>query len=161
MPGRRVEASPQDRGNGLLNVGGGQNWYMLDVSTDINNIASVLNQCDIAYDAGSTVPRGYRCTGGAYWAWGTPAMTMFQTVVPPNSSQYAWNSCRQDCPGCGVDSSHIVNATSNHPGGCNVLFCDGSVKFIKSTLAIRTWWALGTIAGNEVLKRRPASSCAG
>jgi prepilin-type processing-associated H-X9-DG protein len=75
---------------------------------------------------------------------------MFQTVVPPTSA-LAWNTCRQDCSGCGVDSSHIVSATSNHPGGCNVLFIDGSVKFIKSTVNIRTWWALGTLSGNETV----------
>jgi hypothetical protein len=28
---------------------------------------------------------------------------------------------------------------------------DGSVKAIKSTIAVQTWWALGTRAGNEVI----------
>ncbi len=28
---------------------------------------------------------------------------------------------------------------------------DGSVRFIKSTLAMQTWWGLGTRAGNEVI----------
>ena len=77
-------------------------------------------------------------------------MTLFQTVVPPASTQYPWNSCRTDCAGCGVDSSHIVNATSRHPGGCNVLFADGSVRFVKSSVNIQTWMQLGTIAGGEV-----------
>ena len=35
-------------------------------------------------------------------------------------------------------------ARSMHPGGVNVAFCDGSVKFIKDTIANRTWWALLT-----------------
>ena len=43
------------------------------------------------------------------------------------------------------------NATSNHPGGCNFLFCDGSVHFVKSTVAITTYWALGTQTNGEVL----------
>src|SRR5262249_19932630 len=136
--------------NGLLNVGGGQNWYVLDVSTNVPNIMSILSQCNSAWAARSKSYDGWQCAG-EYWGWGTPGLTMFQTVVPPSSTQYAWNTCRQDCPGCGVDSSHIVNATSNHPGGCNVLFCDGSVKFIKSTLNMRTWWALGTLANGEVV----------
>jgi prepilin-type processing-associated H-X9-DG protein len=50
-----------------------------------------------------------------------------------------------------VDSSHIVNATSRHPGGCNVLFADGSVKFVKSSISMMTWMQLGTIAGGEVI----------
>jgi len=138
------------RGNGLLNVGGGQNWYVLDISADVPNIMSVLNQCNTAYAAKSTSYDGWQCAG-EYWAWGTPGLTLFQTVVPPSSTQYPWNTCRQDCAGCGVDSSHIVNASSFHPGGCNVLFCDGSVKFVKSSLAIQTWWALGTLANGEVV----------
>ena len=39
---------------------------------------------------------------------------------------------------------------SRHPGGSNTSFCDGSVKFIKSTVNIPTWNALGTRNGGEV-----------
>jgi prepilin-type N-terminal cleavage/methylation domain-containing protein/prepilin-type processing-associated H-X9-DG protein len=139
------------RGHGILNAGGSQNWYVLDISTDLNNIMSILSQCSAAWNKNDAVGNGgYQCAG-QYWGWGTPGMTLFQTVVPPNSAQYTWDSCRQDCQGCGVDSSHIVSATSNHPGGCNVLFCDGSVKFIKSTVNMRTWWSLGTLGGGEVV----------
>ena len=42
-------------------------------------------------------------------------------------------------------------ATSNHPGGVNVCFTDGSVKFIKDSISLQTWWALGTRAGGEVV----------
>ncbi|WP_435020608.1 DUF1559 domain-containing protein [Tundrisphaera sp. TA3] len=41
--------------------------------------------------------------------------------------------------------------SSNHPGGVNVAFADGSVKFIKDTVSMQTWWALGTRAGGEVV----------
>ncbi len=138
------------RGNGLLNVGGSQNWYVLDISANVPNIMSIFNQCNMAYNQKSSAYQGWECAG-EYWGWGTPGLTMFQTVVPPNSTQYPWNTCRQDCAGCGVDSSHIVNASSFHPGGCNVLFCDGSVKFIKSSINLKTWWALGTRANGEVI----------
>jgi prepilin-type processing-associated H-X9-DG protein len=43
------------------------------------------------------------------------------------------------------------NANSNHPGGANFLFCDGAVRFIKSTIALKTYWALGTKANGEVI----------
>ncbi|MFM7129238.1 MAG: H-X9-DG-CTERM domain-containing protein [bacterium] len=33
----------------------------------------------------------------------------------------------------------------------NVLFADGSVKFIKDSVNAGTWRALGTIAGGEVI----------
>jgi prepilin-type N-terminal cleavage/methylation domain-containing protein/prepilin-type processing-associated H-X9-DG protein len=43
--------------------------------------------------------------------------------------------------------------TSNHPGGVNVAMADGSVKFIKDTIDLNTWWALGTRNGREVVSQ--------
>jgi prepilin-type processing-associated H-X9-DG protein len=40
---------------------------------------------------------------------------------------------------------------SNHPGGVNVAFADGSVHFIKNSVAPNTWWALGSRALGEVV----------
>ena len=37
------------------------------------------------------------------------------------------------------------------PGGVNTLMADGSVKFIKDTINVVTWRALGSISGGEVL----------
>jgi prepilin-type processing-associated H-X9-DG protein len=42
-------------------------------------------------------------------------------------------------------------ANSMHPGGVNVCFADGSVKFVKETVGVDVWRALGTRAGAEVL----------
>jgi prepilin-type N-terminal cleavage/methylation domain-containing protein/prepilin-type processing-associated H-X9-DG protein len=42
-------------------------------------------------------------------------------------------------------------ARSWHPGGANVLFGDGSVRFIKSTVNVVPWQALGTRGGGEVV----------
>ena len=33
------------------------------------------------------------------------------------------------------------------PGGVNVAFCDGSVRFIKDTIGVQTWWAVGSRNG--------------
>jgi prepilin-type processing-associated H-X9-DG protein len=73
---------------------------------------------------------------------------MFNTVAPPNYN--GWSACRMDC--CvQAEHAHYVNAMSNHPGGANVMLGDGSVRFIKSSIAIQTWWGLGTRAGGEVI----------
>ena len=40
---------------------------------------------------------------------------------------------------------------SRHPGGVNSLFCDGSVKFMKNSIAMNTWRALSTTHGGEVI----------
>ena len=79
---------------------------------------------------------------------------MFNTIVPPSSTQYPWGQCRFGCGHAATyssDHSNITNANSNHPGGANVVMADGSVRFVKSTLATNIWWALGTRAGGEVV----------
>ena len=90
--------------------------------------------------------RGYR------WTTGALGETLFQTLIPPNSSTYPWNSCRMDCgKDCGALHSGYYNATSNHSGGVNAAMADGSVKFIKSSIAMPVWWALGTRSNGEVI----------
>jgi prepilin-type N-terminal cleavage/methylation domain-containing protein/prepilin-type processing-associated H-X9-DG protein len=137
------------RGNGMVDVAGGSLWESLDVQRDSNGITATLQACNAAYQV--TANNSAYQSSGQYWAWGCPGMTLFNVVVPPTSSQYPWGSCRQGCGGCGTDNSHIISASSNHPGGCNVQLADGSVRFVKSTIDIRTWWKLGTIAGSEVV----------
>ncbi len=76
---------------------------------------------------------------GSMWVSGQPACTRYLHVMPPNT----W-SCRSN-----LQIAHVAN--SRHAGGVNVMFCDGSVKFIKSSINVTTWWALGTRAGGEVV----------
>ncbi len=45
----------------------------------------------------------------------------------------------------------MMNAQSNHPGGVNVGFCDGSVKFIKDTVSLATWAAIATKNYGEII----------
>jgi prepilin-type processing-associated H-X9-DG protein len=44
-----------------------------------------------------------------------------------------------------------ITATSNHPGGVNVGFADGSVKFVKDSISVQTWWAIGSRNQGEVI----------
>ncbi len=41
--------------------------------------------------------------------------------------------------------------SSNHPGGVNICMGDGHVQFIKNTISLQAWWALGTRSGGEVI----------
>ena len=44
-----------------------------------------------------------------------------------------------------------VGASSFHSGGVNVGMLDGSVRFVKSSIAPQAWWGLATKAGGEVI----------
>ena len=46
---------------------------------------------------------------------------------------------------------HVEDTNSKHSGGVNFLFGDGSVRFLRQTLDARTWVAIGTRAGGEVV----------
>jgi prepilin-type N-terminal cleavage/methylation domain-containing protein/prepilin-type processing-associated H-X9-DG protein len=61
-----------------------------------------------------------------------------------------WINATADADG-GLD-----DFSSNHPGGANLLFADGSVHFLRSITADgperRAFWALGTRAGGEAIQ---------
>ena len=44
-----------------------------------------------------------------------------------------------------------IGASSFHPGGVNVLFIDGSVRFIKNSVNYNAWTAISSVAGGEVV----------
>ena len=84
---------------------------------------------------------------GIFWEVGSLGMTMFNTIAPPNSTQYNWGDCRYTGGGYPNDAT-FANANSNHPGGVNVLMADGSVRFVKNSINQRPGgrWAPGPTA---------------
>jgi prepilin-type N-terminal cleavage/methylation domain-containing protein/prepilin-type processing-associated H-X9-DG protein len=72
-----------------------------------------------------------------------PMTSTYSHTVPPNYKRY-------DCASTNNTAAHIA-ARSYHSGGVNVLFGDGSVRFIKETINLGIWKALGTRAGGEVI----------
>jgi prepilin-type N-terminal cleavage/methylation domain-containing protein/prepilin-type processing-associated H-X9-DG protein len=137
--GRASVTGVSDNGSGSL----------LDASTNMPLVLSNAQACNAAFVRPATGPftnnRGYR------WATGSPGISSFNTVITPNSKTYQFSGCRYGCGGCGVDFGNLLNATSAHPGGVNTLMGDGSVKFIKDSVAQSVWLGLGTRAGNEVI----------
>ena len=111
-------------------------------------VQQALLACTAAYKSGQNLSSA----NGARWGWGALTMSLFHTIVPPNSKLFPWNSCRISCPGCTPDDSSYCNAQSNHPGGVNALFCDGSVHFVKDGVQPLIWMALGTRSNQEVVQ---------
>jgi len=81
------------------------------------------------------------------WHTSNMAYTHFNTPNG-NSCHSASDTC---CNNVWGGTSAMISATSNHPGGVNMCFVDGSVRFVKDTVSPPTWWALGTKAGGEIL----------
>jgi len=93
---------------------------------------------------------------GLYWT-----MSYYLHVVvndylhngPPNST-----TCQNPTEPFGASWLTFVGPTgsapptSNHPGGVNICTADGSVRFIKDSVQLQTWWALGTRDGNEPIQ---------
>jgi len=80
---------------------------------------------------------------GEFWAWSSE-MVYSHTNLP---NRYACQYTDQNNDGRGTIT--LVNASSNHPGGVNVLFMDGSVRFIKSSVGIQPWYAIATTDNGE------------
>lgn len=70
---------------------------------------------------------------GAPWIYGYHSTTDYYHVGPPNSRSCMFPPLRI-----------ATTANSDHPGGVNVLFGDGSVKFVKDSIALNTWRSIGS-----------------
>jgi prepilin-type processing-associated H-X9-DG protein len=119
---------------------------MYDANQGAAAVLTGLQACSSAFQASSNL-NSWR---GIYWEVGANGTTLFNTIVPPNSTQYKWSACR-DSGGGWPDQATFGNASSNHSGGVNVGMGDGSVKFIKNSISQTTWWALGTKGNGEVV----------
>jgi prepilin-type N-terminal cleavage/methylation domain-containing protein/prepilin-type processing-associated H-X9-DG protein len=123
--------------------------YNLPPNTATNEALTFLNACK---SAPSTTNSFNSVSSGAYWTFGYPwnvgnnAYTHFNT---PNGLSCIDSQGHNDGDNGGING--IVTATSNHSGGVNVGFTDGSVRFVKDSVAVATWWALGTRNGGEVI----------
>jgi prepilin-type processing-associated H-X9-DG protein len=75
---------------------------------------------------------------GAPWGHG---QHNYQHISPPNSRSCGWLPSLRA----------TMIASSRHTSGVNVLFGDGSVRFVSNSIALPTWRALGSRDGGEVV----------
>jgi prepilin-type processing-associated H-X9-DG protein len=82
-----------------------------------------------------------RSSSGAPWLAGSPDnVADYQHVAPPGDRSCAFPPNR---------SSWAAN--SFHPGGVNLVKCDGSVSFYPRTINVQVWRAIGSRSGGEAL----------
>jgi prepilin-type N-terminal cleavage/methylation domain-containing protein/prepilin-type processing-associated H-X9-DG protein len=93
---------------------------------------------------------------GLTW-WGPGAS--FMTYFGPNQGSDTIQTNAVACDNkpdlglpCAFNQLHFsLSARSKHTGGVNTVHCDGSVRFIRDSIAIQSWRALGTSQGGEVI----------
>lgn len=80
---------------------------------------------------------------GFPWTDGHMGMTLYNHTLSIND------------PTCvnwpGSDPLEAISAGSQHPGGSVALFADGQVRFVRDSIDVRVWRALGTRRGNELI----------
>jgi len=85
---------------------------------------------------------------GGNWNQGMFGWSLGNVLQPPNPP---YPNCRTETWDGDFDQPGMYGLSSYHPGGANVAFADGSVRFLKNTTNERTVWALGTRDGGEVI----------
>jgi prepilin-type processing-associated H-X9-DG protein len=95
---------------------------------------------------------------GEYWHLADPGRGGYYThTTPPNlrschcsenSGNAAWTTFPLPND---FDPESLIGASSFHPGGVNVLFMDGSVRFIKNSVNYQAWLAIATTAQGETV----------
>jgi prepilin-type N-terminal cleavage/methylation domain-containing protein/prepilin-type processing-associated H-X9-DG protein len=118
--------------------------------SDVAGAMNVLNACK-ALPTSTTAIASYR--SGQIWVIGHPWGTLFNRYThygTPNMITCDVSNTNAQSVGTG-GGQVSAPPTSNHPGGVNVCFTDGSVRFIKDSVNLQAWWALGTRDGGEVI----------
>jgi prepilin-type N-terminal cleavage/methylation domain-containing protein/prepilin-type processing-associated H-X9-DG protein len=69
----------------------------------------------------------------------------YHHIQTPNQKSCGYNN------GGAATIDNITTASSNHPGGVNVVFWDGTVRFVKDSVNYQTWFAIGTKGNGEVV----------
>jgi len=112
----------------------GINISMADVKDGTANVIIV----------GEILPMCHDHTGG-WWYYNGMANAHASTSEPVNEMNTCSGSNKITNPACtGQDKwNYSWGFRSNHPGGAQFLFCDGTVHFIGESVNYRTYQSLG------------------
>jgi prepilin-type N-terminal cleavage/methylation domain-containing protein/prepilin-type processing-associated H-X9-DG protein len=88
---------------------------------------------------------------GVTWTIGDMTCSTYNHVSTPNTRTCAGMDNSMMMGGSMSNMAVDLPPSSYHPGGVTLLFGDGSVKFVKETVALPVWRALSTRNGGEVV----------
>ncbi|MFI5454115.1 MAG: DUF1559 domain-containing protein [Isosphaerales bacterium] len=130
----------QAQGNGAAKNNLAEDYYLGANSDAFPTDVQFLQLCSRVQPISSNQEWGWK---GEWWAYG--GTMIYSHTNLPNRYSCQYNDIGEDSRG----TITLTNASSNHPGGVNVLLMDGSVHFIKSSVAYLPWYAIATPDGNE------------
>ena len=127
--------------------------------TDVRDgTSNTLAISEIKYRQRSGVGPSFQDTRGT-WTYGIMGGNIFSSELGPNSTapDKVWG-CRnmpsEGMPCVQTGTPYVTMsaaARSWHTGGVNASFADGSVRFVRDSIALPVWNSLGSRAGNEVV----------
>jgi prepilin-type processing-associated H-X9-DG protein len=118
-------------------------------NVSIATLKTLVNSCANSGKFGQKLGHTRWTNGGVYYSGVTTAVPPNTNVTYPGySGPFDWVSTDENNGGPTYAS---LSASSYHSGGVNVVFADGSVKFMKNSVSPDTWRALGSVAGGEVI----------
>jgi prepilin-type N-terminal cleavage/methylation domain-containing protein/prepilin-type processing-associated H-X9-DG protein len=85
---------------------------------------------------------------GYSWVMGEMCCTTYNHVATPNTTTCAG----VPFPGNMANMAMVVPPSSYHTGGVNVVFGDGSIRFIQNGVDLTAWRSMGTRNGGEVVR---------
>jgi hypothetical protein len=99
----------------------------------------------------SGYPAAFGTKFGLFWVGGTQQDTWYHHVLPPNSrvSDCSTHEDPESALFGSIVDDAAVAARSEHAGGVQSVYMDGSVRFATDGVSRVVWWALATRAGGE------------
>ena len=83
----------------------------------------------------------HNSTNGGQWLSPEPTQTALNTVAPPN---WTYPNCQTSGSGFASDRDGVYGPRSQHTGGVQGVYGDGSVHFISQSIDLLTWQYLGS-----------------
>ena len=91
--------------------------------------------------------------GGRNYLAGNYVASRYNHIAPPNAASIASSVGAPSAIVANLNNqANATTVSSRHGGGANIALADGSVRFVADKVDIASWWALGSIAGQEALK---------